>query len=493
MSEPTVTSQGIHLEPSPARPPGNPGSLPGPRAGTVLFGIALFLVVFSRWGSYLGVPGIPVFVSDVFVAAGLWQTGLALRRRRTSLAAVATLAQTVHLSLLLVASLLAWVLIRAVIGAGSILSDPLAGLRDLAPYAYAIVAIGSFVLVTLPSEALRRWIYAGLSVHLVWSLGAPLLPGWPRQWPTLGEAAIFTTRPDFDSAIFGIGVALALHDLLTRHRETAPRIRGWLLLLLAGNGYALAISPTRAGLLAGLATIGSVLWGVGVRRRQSSAVGTRPRTRIVAASVLAIIVLAIIATLTPSGQRLVEPFRGGQTGASGTLQAREYTWSGVSRYLLSDARRTAAGVGFGPDFITDSGTAFALEGTEYKDVRSPHNYLLGTWARLGVAGALLVLSIIVAAGSMALRTLRLEADTVSVLAALLVIGLPVTAVLGVVLESPFGAIPYFWAVGHLARNRWQESADERRRPDDAVTEPAVRALQPVTEADLRAPAQPLHP
>ena len=37
------------------------------------------------------------------------------------------------------------------------------------------------------------------------------------------------------------------------------------------------------------------------------------------------------------------------------------------------------------------------------------------------------------------------------LAALLVLALPVTALLGVVLESPFGAIPYFWAVGQLAR------------------------------------------
>ena len=44
----------------------------------------------------------------------------------------------------------------------------------------------------------------------------------------------------------------------------------------------------------------------------------------------------------------------------------------------------------------------------------------------------------------------LRAPTASVLAALLAISLPLVSMLGVVLESPFGAIPYFWALGQLA-------------------------------------------
>jgi hypothetical protein len=163
----------------------------------------------------------------------------------------------------------------------------------------------------------------------------------------------------------------------------------------------------------------------------------------------------------------------------------------VTRYVLSDARRTATGVGFGPDFVTDSGTSFALEGTEYEDVRSPHNYLVGTLARLGVFGALLAGSVMVAAAGLGLRVLRSRPDTVSVLAALLVLALPVPALLGVILESPFGAIPYFWAVGHLARHlqdrRHEESAG------DVLPVPAVGALEPVAQPDLGLPAERLDP
>ena len=123
------------------------------------------------------------------------------------------------------------------------------------------------------------------------------------------------------------------------------------------------------------------------------------------------------------------------------------------RLHLRRRRRTAIGVGFGPDFIQGAGVAYALEGTEYKDVRSPHNYVLGTMARLGLAGALLAVLTMASGAALAIRRLSGPADSVTVLAGLLVLAIPIIALLGVVLESPFGAIPYFWAIGHLARSR----------------------------------------
>ncbi len=48
-------------------------------------------------------------------------------------------------------------------------------------------------------------------------------------------------------------------------------------------------------------------------------------------------------------------------------------------------------------------------------------------------------------------------------AGLLVVALPITALLGVVFESPFGAIPYFWAVGYLGA-RMAEEGLWRRQP-----------------------------
>jgi hypothetical protein len=45
---------------------------------------------------------------------------------------------------------------------------------------------------------------------------------------------------------------------------------------------------------------------------------------------------------------------------------------------------------------------------------------------------------------------------------LLALGVPVVAMLGVVLESPFGAVPYFWALGHLAATRQERLSRNQR-------------------------------
>ena len=483
----TVAPRGEARPPTPPRPSG----LPGPRTFTVAFGLVLFLVTTGRWGSHIGQPGGPLFVSDVVLAVALAQTAVAVRRRGTRLGDLGRSARTAHLALLLTASLLAWVALRALLGPDEIVGTPLAALRDLAPYAYMVVALVAFLLPVSGGPPLRQVVYGALAVHVVWALGAPLLPGWPGAWPQLGDAAVFTTRPDFDSAVFGVAVALALHDLLAPGRAMRSARSAGLVLMVLANGYAITDSATRAGLLSALVSVGAVVLARVLGRSWTSSSPPGWSARGVALGTAAAFVLVATVGLSPAGQRIVESVRGDEGSASGTLAAREYTWSGVTRYVLSDARRTAAGVGFGPDFVTDSGTSFALEGTEYEDVRSPHNYLVGTLARLGVFGALLAGSVMVAAAGLGLRVLRSRPDTVSVLAALLVLALPVPALLGVILESPFGAIPYFWAVGHLARHlqdrRHEESAG------DVLPVPVVGALEPVAQPDLGLPAERLDP
>ncbi len=466
--------------------------LPGPRAFTVAFGLVLYLVTTGRWGSHIGQPGGPVFVSDVVLAVALVQTAVAVRRRGARLRDLGRAASTAHLSLLLAAAFLAWVALRALLGTDDLVAAPLSALRDLAPYAYMVVALVAFLLPVDGGPPLRRLVYGALTVHVVWALGAPFLPGWPGEWPLLGDAAVFTTRPDFDSAVFGVAVALALHDLLTPGLVLRSRRSALLMAMVLANGYAISDSSTRAGLLSALVSVGAVVLARVLPRPGSSSSPTGWSARGVALGLAAMVLLGGAVGLSPAGQRIVESVRGDQGSALGTLEAREYTWSGVTRYVLSDARRTAAGVGFGPDFVTDSGTSFALEGTEYQDVRSPHNYLVGTLARLGVAGALLAGAMMVAAAGLGLRALRSRPDTVSVLAALLVLALPVPALLGVILESPFGAIPYFWAIGHLARRRW----DDGRRAGSAgavLAVPGVGALEPVAQRDLGLPAERLDP
>ena len=76
----------------------------------------------------------------------------------------------------------------------------------------------------------------------------------------------------------------------------------------------------------------------------------------------------------------------GSSQAAGTVSVRQQVWADVISYVYRSPIRSAVGVGFGRDFIFESGTRDALEGGVYTNVRSPHNYIVGTLARLGVAG-----------------------------------------------------------------------------------------------------------
>ena len=422
----------------------------------LLFGV-LWLCATGRWGSYVGGWVVPFYIGDLVLAAGLVQTALAVPRSGLDLRDVRSAFAQAPLALLLTAALLGWSVVRLMLGVSDLASQPLVALRDFAPYGYAVVALLSFVLVSADGPRQRIWVYGALCFHLVWVSGAPHLQDAPWSGLMLGGAPIFTLRPDFDSAILGLAVGLALHDLLKRGRSTRRWEIAALVLFGFANGYQLLALVTRAGLLAGLVAVGAVLLSWFMRGSTWRDLWGRRGI----ALVVGVMALLIMTLASPPGQRILQAVRGEQGNALGTLQAREAAWSGVSDFVTSDATRTAVGVGFGDDFLTDSGTVYALEGDSYTGVRSPHNYVIGTLARLGLAGALLAGLVLAASARLAVLTLARPTGAVTALAALLVLTLPVTALLGVVLESPFGAIPYFWAVGHLARCSIQQ---RRGRP-----------------------------
>jgi hypothetical protein len=64
-------------------------------------------------------------------------------------------------------------------------------------------------------------------------------------------------------------------------------------------------------------------------------------------------------------------------------------------------------------------------------------------------GVLLVTALFGYGIALATKLRKRPAADVDVLAALLVVGIPTASLVGVVMESPFGAIPYFWALGQL--------------------------------------------
>lgn len=404
--------------------------------------LTLYLIAGGRWGSYVTYPGVPFYIADIGVGLALVQAVISLHRRQTSLGAL----RDSPLVLLLVAALLCYAAVRFAFG----LRISLVGLRDLAPYAYAIVAVLAFLIPARTGTGWRPLIYGTFVFHLLWVVVLSRFPGFPWQLPVLGaDAQIFITRPDFDTMILGVGAAFALREF-ANDRALLGRPRGVLLaLFLALSCFGIADADTRAGLLAGLFAISAVIAAQLSRSRALYSTSRGRRSARAAAFVVVGIVAISVLALTPSGSRLVAGFNDSSSGAHGTISARQKVWTRMGDYVLYEPKRTAVGVGFGRDFIDESGAGAALEGI-YQNVRSPHNYVLGTLARLGVAGGLLV-SVIIGVGVwLGMSQLRRDSEPMVVLAALLAISIPVVALLGVVLESPFGAIPYFWALGQLA-------------------------------------------
>jgi O-antigen ligase len=253
------------------------------------------------------------------------------------------------------------------------------------------------------------------------------------------------------------------------HRALAGRSSVYNLALAAWGAVLVFTLYDRAGLLAFVVQIVVVVLLTPARKRL---VGRYDRRVVAAILVIVVPIFLFEAVQSKPVQRLLLTVPGNSSASSsteiqgsiGTADARLHSWKALISYLEVDPAREVRGVGFGPNFLQKSGASVLLLGTaaatEQEDVRSPHNYLLNTWARLGLVGLVLVLGLLLAG----LRLSRLVAGHArhirddDVLAMLLVTSIPVVAFVGVVLESPFGALPYFWALGHLSARASQMKA-----------------------------------
>jgi len=414
------------------------------------YAIVLYLLATTRWGSGLSLVGGPPYISDLVLILLLIDRAVAAAGHRSVSTGVESWVG------ILASALLAWSLI--LLAFGSISQN---ALRDAAPYLYAVTVF----LVRPPSDSsdgrTSRVLMAVLIFHAAWVTVALLDPSLPNGTPVVSTGIhLLSLRPDIDSLVCGLLAALGLH------RALAGRRPGYNLSLSVWGTVLVFALYDRAGPLAFFVQIVVVVMLAPARKRLP---GKYDRRIVVAILVMFLPIISVAASQSRPVQRLLLtiPGNGISTapteiqGATGTAHARLHAWSAVVGHVQRDPVRDIRGVGFGPDFLRDSGAEVLLLGTTpQEDVRSPHNYLLNTWARLGLLGLGLVLGLLLAG----LRLSRLVARHAprirddDVLAMLLVASVPVIAVVGVVLESPFGALPYFWAVGHLSSRACQTGA-----------------------------------
>lgn len=402
---------------------------------------AWWLLMSGRWGSYVGWYRREIFLTDILVGTAFVLMLARVASGTPSLAALRRLAwpdgKAVRVLVMSVAALLVFAVLRFIVGR----DFSTTALRDLAPYGYAVVT--GICLTERVPLSWRRWFWLPLVFHTAWVSLEPLLPS---SRPDIGPQPLFGDRPDFDGAICGITAGLVLLVLAQgRMRRSWGIVLAAFALLNVYEGFRMG---NRAGLLASLASV--AVAAIPLIRRGAR----RGPTTTALAALGAIVALALGILMTHTGHRVIDTFNWGNTDASGTANARIIAWRDVARYIDRDPSRVAYGVGFGPDFLAASGGAQHLNMPGEAVVRSPHDYVLGTYARLGVPGGLVSLVMQLAGMVVGVGVVMSgEDDLLTQAAALLLVVLPIVAALGVILESPFGAVPYFWAVGWTVRRR----------------------------------------
>jgi len=429
------------------------------------YAIALYLLATTKWGSGISPLGGPPYITDLVLMLLLIDRAVAAAAHRSIAIPIEPWVGS------LVVLLLTWSVI--LLAFGSVSQN---ALRDAAPYLYGVTVL----LVRPPrasaETAISRALMAVLIFHAAWVTLVQISPSLASSTPVIyGTTHLLSLRTDIDSLVCGLLAAMGLHRALAGRNPARN-------LLLTGWGVTLVLLlNSRAGLLAFVVQIIIVALLAPARRRLRGKYDAR-----VAVAVLLMCVPIVVLGISQgnSVHRLSLAVTGNGAaseahGAIGTENAREKSWKVLVRYIVKDPARMVRGVGFGPDFLHDSGADALLLGTHaatQEDVRSPHNYLLNTWARLGVVGLAFVLGLLISglrlARLVARRAPRVRDD--DVLAMLLVASIPVAALLGVILESPFGALPYFWALGHLSARACQVGAV---RPLSVVMSP-LRSARP---------------
>jgi hypothetical protein len=414
--------------------------------------LVLFLLATTRWGSYI-LPGPPYF-ADLCLAVLVVDRLLALPIAGRSVPRVG-LATSLTVGALLLVTFIAVCL-------GPIDSE---AFRDAVPFIYGVFVFLAPPLKSRDVPRATRLITIFFGFHLLWTTVVLALPSVGAQVATLGNPGVdfFSARSDVDGFVNGIAASVGLFRVLQGRRGVIFFAWGLVLVL---------VTHSRGGLLATILGIVCVIGYALAQNRRGFTQNRVPRLagdvartvrrhgpRSLPAVTAALVVIAIVGiVIAPTSvERLTGTFGGSNSttvekgaAASGTTSARLNAWSRLVDWIGESEARTAIGAGFGSNVMLDSGAGVALVHSIDPSLRAPHNFLLTVWAHLGLLGVTIILTLFFRGYWLAAQARRLRLDDVQLIAALILIGMPVVAVVGVVMESPFGAIPYFWAFGYLS-------------------------------------------
>jgi O-antigen ligase len=429
----------------------------GRRRGIVGTSAVCLALGASKWGSHLGIGSL--FLTDILLACAVVRivrvhgvgAGRGTRSRPASRVPGA------------LALFLTWCCVR--LAAGDHYS--MTALRDFVPYSYAAVAVIVGSEMARPDGGDRdrsvTLIHRALIFHLCWVTVAVLAPflvaGAPRL-SAFGGVDIFQIRTDFDMAALGLTASLYLWRATRGGRRYIVGVM-WCVLVAAGMN-------SRAGFISLVLSL-TITYLILVLRRPAT---SRRHLALFAVGPALVIAALVALPETVGGAKLMasigisQPTSAIEETGVNTARARQQAWTDT-RSWVAEQHAQAFGVGFGPNFLAESGALVPLGSNP--DLRSPHNYFIGTYARLGAVGVVLFVLILLRLLRDMFTVSRHRMDDLALLAVLAPFAFVSVAAFGVILESPFAAVPFFWFAGVLM-------ADARRlsRTSAAVSQLEIR-------------------
>jgi hypothetical protein len=425
----------------------------------------LFPIATGRWGAHVGLLSANLYICDALIAFGI--LGLA----RVAMQHPSSISRRT----LLGASILGiYVLAEFLVGDAS----PAVRLRDLAPFSY-LIAIPVFRQVVSTSGATKviSSIWLALWIHAAWAVPASFGLLKPVALPaSIFGLPAFQLRTDYDGPVLIAGAIFALST-----RYTRAGLKGALPLAV----LSLAPIPVLGSRATVLGLLSALTYLAILQFRSLIRLLLAPATAITLSFFLScLLVVAIAAPQLLVSNLLVQRLGiGGESsvalGAQGSAFGRRMAWKLVWEFTVQSRNRIAVGWGPGAEIVRDSGALKYLSGDP--TVRAPHNGFLHLFARYGIVGCLIWLGcLLLLLPSPGPRPPPKTKMALRLLGGSLAASLLAASTVGVILESPFGALTLYFGLTIAWLSRGGE--DNALAPNESGTQHAglMRTADPVT-------------
>jgi hypothetical protein len=382
----------------------------------MILGSLIASIGLGKWGSYIGFPGGKIFLIDVFFLIGTLFGILGTGKRFKG-------------SGYFYISVLFFIFIQFL---RDINVPFFVAIRDLLPFIYLLALPAcSYALKNVSETTIVKSLRLAAVINLSWFLPSSLGLLNPLNVPALSQIPLFTERADQSGIAMGIGViawsAFPSLQLKSNYFVISLCI------------FAAGIGRSRAGLFTALLALLLLFFF-----KESTYIRLKIKERFIVTlgmtlATLGILFAAQFSNIAGGNSSLV---RAGIVGdsqdsvASGdnTTRARLMAAKSLTNWVSVNEMQLF-GAGPGREMVIESGAVAFLSGNV--DVRSPHNWFLGLYSRFGVIGFIYWCSLI----GQILFLGRVDNSQLQQTLRAIVLLICFCSSLGVIMESPFGALP----------------------------------------------------